>query len=174
MVGLLEASHAALFAAELRRADTSERRRGRTDERRIDVLVSCDVDLPRYLGFSGAAQAFRVTRWTKHHKSGAVREQSVVGITSLPAPAATPAALLSLVRGHWRIENRSHWVRDVTLGEDKSQVRTGNLPQVMAALRNAAISLARLAGHRNIAAALRRYAARPGEAIALLGRQRTE
>jgi hypothetical protein len=65
-------------------------------------------------------------------------------------------------------------VRDVTFGEDKSQVRTGNLPQVMAMLRNTAISLARLAGFANIAAACRRFAARPTEAIQLLGLPRTE
>jgi predicted transposase YbfD/YdcC len=73
------------------------------------------------------------------------------------------------VRGHWRIENRLHWVRDVTFDEDRSTVRCGSTPQVMVALRNTAIALARLAGHNNIAAACRQYAARPWAALALLG-----
>lgn len=57
----------------------------------------------------------------------------------------------------------------MTYGEDHSQVRSGSLPQVMAAVRNTAIGLLRWAGHANIAAATRYYAARPREALALLG-----
>src|SRR5205814_137979 len=66
---------------------------------------------------------------------------------------ADPAALAAWVRGHWEIENRLHWVRDVTYQEDKSLVRTGNAPRVMASLRGLAISLLRLDGQANIAAA---------------------
>jgi hypothetical protein len=55
------------------------------------------------------------------------------------------------------IENRLHWVRDVDYDEDRSQVRTGCGPQVMATLRNTAIGLLRLAGRRSIAAALRHH-----------------
>ncbi|WP_054813811.1 ISAs1 family transposase [Nocardia arizonensis] len=62
------------------------------------------------------------------------------------------------MRGHWAIENRTHWVRDATFDEDRSQIRTGDAPQVMATLPNTAISLLRLAGHTNIAAALRHHA----------------
>ena len=60
--------------------------------------------------------------------------------------------LAAWVRGHWEIENRLHWVRDVTYQEDKSLVRTGNAPRVMASLRSLAISLLRIDGHSNIAA----------------------
>jgi hypothetical protein len=60
-----------------------------------------------------------------------------------------------LARGQWQIENRAHWVRDVTFGEDASQVRQGHGPQVMATLRNLAISLLRLGGHDNIARGVR-------------------
>jgi len=77
--------------------------------------------------------------------------------------------LLGLVRGHWSIENQSHWVRDVTFDEDRSQVRCGNIPQVMATLRNTAIGLLRWAGYTNIAAACRRLAAQPGLALTLIG-----
>ena len=81
----------------------------------------------------------------------------------------TSSRLLELVRGHWQIENTSHWVRDVTFDEDRSQVRCGNIPQCMAALRNTAIGLLRWAGHTNIAAACRRMAAQPAQALALIG-----
>ena len=76
-------------------------------------------------------------------------------MTSLRPAQASAARLLALVRAHWTIENRLHWVRDVTFDEDRSQVRRGAGPQVMATLRNLAISLLRLAGAALIAPALR-------------------
>ena len=93
----------------------------------------------------------------------------VYGVTSLHPERATPERLLELVRGHWQIENKSHWVRDVTFDADRSQVRCGSIPQVMVALRNTAIGLLRWAGHTNIAAACRRLAAQPVQALALIG-----
>ncbi len=60
-------------------------------------------------------------------------------------------------------------VRDVTFDEDRSQVRTGAAPQVMAALRNAVIGLLRRTGSQNIAAALRRYSWNPTASLSLLG-----
>ena len=80
-----------------------------------------------------------------------------------------PGKLLEYVRGHWGIENRLHYVRDVTLGEDASQVRTGAAPQVMAALRNVVLGLLRSGGETNIAAAIRRIGWAPGQALAILG-----
>src|SRR5258708_4459697 len=81
---------------------------------------------------------------------------------------AGPATLAAWVRGHWEIENRLHWVRDVTYQEDKSLVRTGNAPRVMATLRSLAISLLRLDGHANIAAANRHHARDPQRTLRLL------
>ena len=54
---------------------------------------------------------------------------------------ARPARLADLLRGHWTIENGLHWVRDITFAEDASQVRTGNGPTVMAALRNLVVGV---------------------------------
>lgn len=81
-------------------------------------------------------------------------------ITSVPRAHADAATLLGWHRGHWGIENRLHYVRDVSFGEDANPTRTGSGPQVLAALRNAAISYLRSSGVPNIAAALRRNAAR--------------
>ncbi len=67
------------------------------------------------------------------------------------------------------IENKIHWVRDVTYDEDRSQIRTGTGPQVMAALRNAAIGALRTAGITNIAAATRHHARDSNRPLALLG-----
>jgi hypothetical protein len=60
-------------------------------------------------------------------------------------------------------------VRDVTFDEDRSQVRTAALPEILAALRSTALGLLRAHGAPNIAAACRRYAAQPWAALALLG-----
>lgn len=72
------------------------------------------------------------------------------------------------LRGHWRIENRLHWVRDVSFDEDRSTVRTGSGPQVMATLRNTVIGWFRLVGVTNIAAALRHHSRDPHRPVDLL------
>jgi predicted transposase YbfD/YdcC len=90
-------------------------------------------------------------------------------ITSVPRATANAAELLKKVRGHWSIENGSHYRRDVTFGEDASRIRKGSGPQVMAALRNAAIGFLRSTGVTNIAAALRRNVARVDELFTKLG-----
>jgi hypothetical protein len=119
-------------------------------------------------GWADVAQGFCLDRERHVLKSGRRQRERVYGITSLPRELADPSDLLGLIRRHWGIENRSHHVRDVTFDEDRSRVRAGSIPQVMAALRNTAIGLMRLAGHASIASACRRYAARPSEAIALI------
>jgi hypothetical protein len=91
------------------------------------------------------------------------------GVTSLTPQRADPARLAQLARGHWGIENRLHWVRDVTYDEDRSQLRTAAAPRVLASLRNLAISALRAAGATNIAKALRYIARDPTRAPALLG-----
>ena len=90
-------------------------------------------------------------------------------MTSLAPERADAARLLALVRGYWSIENRLHWVRDVTFDEDRSQVWGDHIPQVMAALRNTVVGLMHWAGHTNIAAACRRFAAQPQAALHLIG-----
>ena len=82
---------------------------------------------------------------------------------------ARPARLADLLRGHWTIENGLHWVRDITFAEDASQVRTGNAPTVMAALRNLVVGVLSRAGPVNVAAALRRHARDPHRPLATLG-----
>jgi hypothetical protein len=90
-------------------------------------------------------------------------------ITSLPPERAGPADLLRLSRGHWAIENQLHYVRDVTLGEDASRIRTGTAPQVMAAMRNLIVAILHRAGMSNRAAGLRQFAWHPDRAAHALG-----
>lgn len=108
-----------------------------------------------WIGSPGAAQTIRLTRDRVHCRTGDTSREHVYAITSLSPTDAPPARLAALIRGHWTIENRLHWVRDVTYDEDRSQIRTGNGPRLMVALRNLAISIHRIAGATNIAAATR-------------------
>ena len=95
--------------------------------------------------------------------------ETVYGLTSLSPRQASPAQLLAYNRGHWQIENRLHHVRDMTFDEDRSQVRRGRRPHVMATLRNVAISLMRLAGATSIATATRYLGRRVDRPLRLLG-----
>ena len=96
-------------------------------------------------------------------------EETAFAVTSLPREQADADRLLRLWRGHWGIENRLFYVRDLTLGEDASRVRTGHAPQVFAAIRNAAITLLRSLGVNNIAAGLRHFAYRIDDLLTTLG-----
>jgi predicted transposase YbfD/YdcC len=119
--------------------------------------------------FPHAAQAVQITR-TRRRKNSTQRatRETVYAITSLTAEQAQPAELARYIRGHWHVENKLHWVRDVTMGEDASRIATGGGPRIMAGIRNLAISLLRLAGHTNIAQALRHNARKPKRAVTLV------
>ncbi|MHB1235367.1 MAG: ISAs1 family transposase [Microbacteriaceae bacterium] len=108
-----------------------------------------------WIDFPHAEQTMRLTRDRHNHSTGETTREHVFAITSLTEEEASPAQLADYIRGHWGIENRLHWVRDVTYREDHSQIRTGNAAHVMASIRNLAISIHRLTGATNIAAALR-------------------
>jgi hypothetical protein len=89
--------------------------------------------------------------------------------TSLPPERAGPADLLRLSRVHWAIENELHYVRDVTLGEDASRIRSGAAPQAMAAMRNLVVAMLHRHGLSNRAAGLRHFAWHPDQAAQALG-----
>jgi predicted transposase YbfD/YdcC len=99
---------------------------------------------------------------------GETTVEVIYGITSLKAEEANARRLLGLTRMHWGIENRLHYVRDVTLGEDGCRVRKGSAPQVLAAVRNALIHLLADVEADSRAAAIRRLNNHPEEALALL------
>ncbi len=134
---------------------------GRTATRTIKVITA-----PAWIAFAGAAQIAQLRRTVT--RNGKQTVEVVYLITSADHHAAPPATLATWVQGHWGIENRLHWVRDVTYDEDRSQVRTGNAPQVMATLRSTAISLLRLTGIENIAQGLRHHARDPEGTLKLI------
>jgi predicted transposase YbfD/YdcC len=138
---------------------------GRIERRTLRASTA----LTGYTDWPGMAQALCVERRVTHKATGETHTERAYAITSLTSTAITPAQLLVLWREHWHIENKLHWVRDVTFDEDRSTVRAGTIPQVLAALRSTAISVARLHGATNIAAACRRYAAQPALALTAIG-----
>ena len=158
-------AHSKELADTITQAQTTDQHGDRIEARRLRASTA----LAGYVEWPGHAQVLELRRHVTNKRTAETRQEVVYGITSLGPERATPAQLLRLWREHWHIENRLHWVRDVTFDEDRSQVRAGRAPQVMAALRNVAISLLRLCGAENIAAACRRYAARPALALAAVG-----
>jgi len=151
---------------------------GRTERRTIQVM-----DAPEQVQalFPHVRQVFLIERYgtrkirrrkknSRKYKSVTIRSAvAALCITSLSAREAAPEHLAAYVRGHWAIENKIHWVRDVTFREDYSQVRTGSRARVMATLRNHAIGLIRLAGHSRIAPVIRKIRYSPPLLHAILG-----
>jgi predicted transposase YbfD/YdcC len=148
----------------------AEHGHGRREIRTIQI-----TDAPPDLRFEHMSQAFLVERTTfrpvrKNGKTTRVETAvAVLGVTTLTPTNSTPAHVATYIRGHWGIENRSHYVRDVTYREDASQVRRADKPRVMATLRNIAISLIRLAGHTTIAPTTRTLRYNPDQLAAVLG-----
>jgi predicted transposase YbfD/YdcC len=151
---------------------------GRRERRTIRVLPA-----PADLGFPGAAQVFLIERYTirtvRKRRNGSRKYTTkqvhsavaVLGVTSLSAREAAPQHLAAYVRGQWSIENKIHWVRDVTFREDASPVKTRFRPRIMATFRNLAIGLIRQAGYTKIAATIRRIRSNPHLLLTVLGLQ---
>ncbi|GAB7051245.1 ISAs1 family transposase [Catenuloplanes indicus] len=143
----------------------TDRGHGRREIRTLKILtISTGIDFPH------ATQALQVRRRRRRlDQPKRFTTETVYAITDLPVHQAKPAQLAAWIRGHWTIENKIHWVRDVAFDEDRSQIRTGTVPEIMAALRNAAIGALRIAGTTNIAAAIRHHARDSSRPLALLG-----
>jgi predicted transposase YbfD/YdcC len=172
----LRAALAALNWDRARRHVTRDEGHGRSETRRCRV-----TDAPARIRamFPHARQIARITRTvtrTVTARSGRQRtttrktsSETVYIITSLSAREAGPAHIAAYVRGHWGIENKVHWVRDVTFAEDASKVRAGSRPRVLATLRNLAIGLIRQAGYTGIAGTIRAAEYETALLLAILG-----
>jgi len=136
---------------------------GRRERRGIRTAPAAGVDWP------GAAQVMRIRRDTGPTAGHWTSKEVAYGITSLPPDRAGPRHLAIYARQHWGIENREHYVRDVTFREDAQKARTGSQPAAYAAIRNLAIGAARKAGFANIAHARRYYARDDQRILALYG-----
>ena len=142
---------------------TLDKGHGRRERRTLKATTA----LNEYLDWPGVGQVGQVE--SEVVKDGKTTHETRYFITSVSRSVADAGQLLKWVRGHWSIENRSHYVRDVTMGEDPSRIRKRSGPQVMAAMRNATIGFLRTMGVTNIAESLRRNASKVGELFARLG-----
>jgi predicted transposase YbfD/YdcC len=142
---------------------TLDKGHGRRERRTLKATTA----LNEYLDWPGVAQVGQVE--SEVVKDGKITQETRYFITSVSRSVADAGQLLKWARGHWSIENRSHYVRDVTMGEDSSRIRKRSGPQVMAAMRNATIGFLRTIGVVNVAEALRRNASQVGGLFARLG-----
>ena len=143
---------------------TVDKSHGRIETR----CLTASTALNDYIQWPGVEQVFEFSYERIELSTGQVKQKTQYGITSLTPSQASAKDLLTLRRGHWAIENQSHYVRDVVLGEDASQVRCSGIPQVMAALRNTALAVLRFADYSNISKAMRQFAAHPQHALSLI------
>lgn len=152
-------------AEEYRVHRTTNKGHGRLERRTLESSNS----LWQYLDWPGAQQVMRRRCERANLKTGEHSTEVTYAVTSLPWAEVGVAQLETLWRGHWTIENRVHYIRDVTMGEDRCQMHIGNTPQALAALRNAILNLLRKEGWLNIADALRYYGASVQRALNLIG-----
>lgn len=130
------------------------------------LSTSSELNLALANEWRDVAQVFLLERWVTRH--GVTSYESVCGLTSLAAAKASPAQLLALVRAHWHVENRCHWRRDATLGEDSCTVRHPTVATVLAVLNSAILALFDTLKVTNARQAIRTFAAHPQQALALL------
>jgi predicted transposase YbfD/YdcC len=123
---------------DLKTAETVEKEHGRLEIRKIAV----SAEVVPHLDWPGAAQVARIERIRE--TGGKVSRETAYIVTSLSAAEAGPERLLELTRTHWGIENRLHYVRDVTFNEDRCRARSG--ARVLAAIRNLVLHLIRARG----------------------------
>jgi predicted transposase YbfD/YdcC len=137
---------------------TLELGHGRIERRTLYATT----ELNDYLAWPAVGQAGLIERTRLVKSTGELlSHEQVCFVTSLPPPRASPAQLLQINRDHWTIENKSHYVRDVSFNEDASRVRKGASAQVMAAFRNVTLAVLRRVGVTRIQEAFIKNSAQP-------------
>jgi len=137
---------------------------------RIEIRkIRSSEKLNNYVEFPHVNQVFRIERTRIKMNTGEISNVVEYGITSLKKEQTSNEELLEIIRGHWTIENRVHYVRDMAFDEDRSQVRKGNGPRVMAIIRNLVLSILRILGVRNITQCLRVNALDRSRIFSMLG-----
>jgi predicted transposase YbfD/YdcC len=144
-------------------ATTIEKGHGRIEKRTLRTTTI----LTKRQDWAGLQQGFELVR--ERTERGKKTVETVHGITSLSPERADAKRLLELTRAHWAIENKLHYKRDVTMGEDASRIRKGVGPQVMAALRNSVIHVLGDAAAPSLASAMRTMGNCLSQALTLLG-----
>ncbi len=136
------------------KCQTVEKDHGRIETR---TIYAAQIN-PGQLSFPFANQVFKIERSFTDLSGMQISSDTAYGLTSLKAEHASPQRLLEYNRGHWSIENKVHYVRDVTFFEDSSRIRKGSGPRMMAIFKNIALNLLRSKGVKNIATAIQNFA----------------
>jgi hypothetical protein len=131
--------------------------------------LSASTDLKGYVNWPGVEQGLRLERRVVCLSTGEITTEIEYGLLSLSPDQIDLATVLTRWRGHWSIENKLHWTRDVVMGEDASRVRSGAAPQTLAALRNTVIALVKRLGHTSLTQARCHYALNLHEALSVVG-----
>ena len=140
------------------------------DHGRLEIRsIWTSQEINDYVEFPYVGQVFCVLREVTHLRKNKESREIAYGITSLTPDKASPQRVLELNRMHWGIENSLHWVRDETFREDRSQIRTGTAPRVMATLRNLVITILHRCGANNIAKTIRWFSFKSHLALKLIG-----
>ena len=157
------ADHAKRAEFDYRRATTVDKGHGRIEER----VAIASTELTGYSRWPSLSQVVQIRRtW---ECKGVTKSATRYLVTSLPPEEASVGRLMQIRRGHWRIENSLHYVKDVTMGEDRSLIHVGTGGAVMSALRSTAVSLLHRAGLNRIASSLRANSQHPHQALSLMG-----
>ncbi len=138
-----------------------EKGHGRLERRQIITSPDLNDYLRRDWGEVG--QVFRLQR--ERTSKGKSSTEVVYGWTSLDRRVCSPERLLQLIRDHWAVENRLHWRRDATLGEDRCGIRFPPVAQMLAVLNTVVLSLMDLHQVGNVARQIRRFVSHPDEAL---------
>ncbi len=144
---------------------TLDKGHGRLETRTLERTCA----LNGYVDWPEVGQVLRRTCQRIKLTTGEVSEEVTYGVTSLGWQEADARLVEALWRGHWGIENKVHYVRDVTFGEDAGQIHVGQAPQALAALRNGLLTVLRSKGVTHIADAVRSCAASLSATFALIG-----
>lgn len=150
---------------DYQRHETHDRGHGRLERRTLESTTR----LNDYLTWPGVAQILRRTCWRQDLRTKVITQDVHFGITSLNRQTITLAQVEQFWRWHWTIENSTHYIRDVSMGEDASQVRSGNAPQALAAFRNAIISTLRLDGWSFMPNAFRHFSNNVQHSLRFIG-----
>ncbi len=149
---------------DLRTVQHITKAHGRLEKR----TLWASTDLKGYLDWPALEQALCLEREVLTLATGDITRQRVYGLTNLAPDQLDLGKVLDRWRGHWAIENREHWVRDVLFAEDACSVHTGSLPHALACFRNAVISLAHFLGLSSIKAARRHFALHLDQALSIV------
>ena len=146
--------------------ETVDKGHGRIECRRCAAVDLSGAEWDGYANLHGRRQAMRIEREREILKTGKRSIEVTWSLTSLGTDRAGPEELLALVRNHWHIENRPHYVRDFTYDEDRCRAYVRHLPRNLACLTNVAIAIVRCSGRfRYLPEANRHYAARAQDAL---------